>query len=107
MPFDRSVARDDFPVLRGYGSRRIGARRSRTVGALPGYDQVDAVGDEFVALLQMEPDLGNQLPGMVPDGPTATADEVELVVGMGDLPSGRLVDTEMGTTHQIEFLEDR
>ena len=31
---------------------------------------------------------------------------MELVVGMGEFPSRRLVDAEMGATHQVEFLEE-
>ena len=84
---ERSVARDDLPARDVCSLRRIGTVGSRTVGTLTGDDEVDAVGDEVVAFAQMQPDLTHQLPGVVPDGPAGTADEVELVVGMGDLPS--------------------
>lgn len=94
------------PVQNACELRGTLTMRSRTVGALPGDDEVDAVGDEAVMFAQMEPDLTHELPGVVPDGAAGTADEMGFVVRMGDLPSGRLVDAEKGTTHQVEFLED-
>lgn len=77
-----------------------------TIGAFPGYDEVDAVSNEVVTPVEMQADLTDQLPGVVPYRSAGTADEVELVVGMSDLPSCRLIDAETGTTHQIELFED-
>ena len=84
----------------------IGTKHARAVGTRSGDDEIDAVCGETVAFMEVRPDPVHQLSRMVPDGTAAFAHEVELVVGMGDLPSCRLVDAEMGATHQIEFLED-
>lgn len=48
-----SVARDDVSVHRAGGLRHIGALLARAVGALPGDDEVDALGDEVVVFAQM------------------------------------------------------
>src|SRR5690606_2597531 len=59
------------------------------VGAEPGHDQVDAVGREAVMCAQMGSDLLDKFPDMVGHRPASATHQVELVVGMGDLPSGR------------------
>lgn len=79
--------------------------RSETVLANAGDDEVDVVGVEGVMLTQMGTDLVDELPDMVVHGAAFAAHHVKVVVGMGDLPTSRVVDAEMGLADQIEILE--
>lgn len=71
------------------------ATSRRALCAHPGDHEVDIVGPEFVVVTEMGPNLVDELPCVVVDPPTAPTHHVEMVVGVGDLPTSSVIDPEM------------
>ena len=70
------------------------------------HNQVDILGTEAVAAGQMHPHLLDQITGVVGDVAAHSAHQVELVVGVGDLPvAARLAETDF--LRQTKFRQQR
>lgn len=86
--------------------RRAGCSEgSDAVGAETGDHEVDVLGAEVVVVTEMGSDLVDQFALVMVHLTTLPANHVEMVVGVGDLPSGRIVDPEVGFPDQVETIE--
>jgi len=67
----------------------------RTILADPGDDEIDVIGVEGMVVTEMGADLVDQPAFVMVDRAASVAHQVEVIVGMGDLPSCRAIDPEM------------
>ena len=72
-----------------------------------GYDQVHALDGETVAGGQMGSDLVDEGALVMIDLPAGPAYEMELLVGVGHLPTGRTLARQLRLTHHVEVGKQR
>lgn len=70
-----------------------------------GNDQVDILRGELMLIAEMRANLVDQLSDVMVDTAALSAHQVELIVGMGDLPPCRIVDAQMRLPYQVDILE--